>query len=499
MRRHLLTGMAAIALACTATVIQAQPKQRSEKRGVAEEQFAYTEEIQSLSPGICWTYNWGTGPNARLSSLFGTGEGKEMEYIPMAWNTGANVDALKKYYTEHPDCKYLLGYNEPNLADQSNITPQQAADAWPTLEAIADEFGLKLVSPAMSYTGSAINDGKIWQPFDWMDEFLRLYKEKYSREPKMDFIAIHTYMNGSEPTLNFVQQWVDKYNKKIWVTEFAAGENTPDSLTQVHEMIKKVEGLELNPGVYRYAWFKGTSGSRMVDKSPYWRLLIKPNLRTHLPVAGTKTGQGVVYTYMSTFDKTYFYKPGETVKAKDYIKSKGIGLEVSTDTVEGAINTHLAVEIGNSNSTDYLIDVPADDEYTFTFRYSDRSSATRQQVLKLSVDGNEVGTVTLTATAAYRDTDDVYALANCQVQLPAGHHTLTLTGTQPINHARVTWFNFVTTTGIDDVDNTAANAVVGKRYFTPEGLEVSAAKKGLYIEQTTFADGKTASRKIMKQ
>lgn len=499
MTRNLLVGIATIALTCMASAADAQPKQRSEKRGVAEEQFAYPEEIKALSPGICWTYNWGTAPNAKIKDLLGTGEGKEMEYLPMAWNTGANIESIKQYYRDHPDCEFLLGYNEPNLADQANITPQQAADAWPTLEAIADEFSLNLVSPAMSYTGSAINDGKIWQPFDWMDEFLKLYKEQNGREPKMDFIAIHTYMNSSDAALGFVQQWVDKYGKQIWVTEFAAGENNPDSLTQVREMIKKVEGLELNPGVYRYAWFKGTSGSRWEDKSPYWRLLIKPNLRTHLPAAGTMTGQGVVYTYMSTFDKTYFYKPGETIMAKDYIASKGIGLEVSTDNAEGSVNTHLAVEIGNSNYTEYLIDVPADDTYQFTFRYSDRASATRQQVLKLTVDGEEAGTATLPSTGAYRDTEDVYSTTTSTVALPAGRHTLRLSGTQPINHARVTWFSFASATGIATIDGDTPSAVVSKHYLTPEGQEVKTMQSGVYIETTKYADGKTSSRKVLKR
>lgn len=499
MKRHIFVGMASLALACMATVAMAQPKQRSEKRGVAEEQFTYAEEIQALSPGVCWTYNWGTAPNANVKSLLGTGEGKEMEYIPMAWNTGANLESIRKYYTEHPDCKYLLGYNEPNLADQSNITPQQAVDAWPQLEAIADEFSLKLISPAMSYTGSAINDGKIWQPFDWMDEFLRLYKEQHGREPKMDYIAIHTYMNGSEPTLNFVQQWVDKYNKQIWVTEFAAGENNPDSLTQVKQMIKKVEGLERNPGVFRYAWFKGTSGSRMVDKSPYWRLLYKPNLRTHLPAPGTMTGQGVVYTYMSTFDDTYYYKPGEVVMAKDYVASNGIGLEVSTDEGEGTVNTHLSVEIGNSNSTEYLIDVPTTDTYVFTFRYSDRASAARQQVLKVTADGDEVGRVTLPSTGAYRDTDDVFATTTAEVSLTAGRHRLVLSGTQPINHARVTWFSFASATGIFNVNAADVDAVVGKAFFSPMGEKVSQPQHGVYIERTTYASGKHSNRKVVRR
>lgn len=497
MKRNLLVALIFVALGFLSLSVEAQPKQRSEKRGVAEEQFAYPAEIHALSPGVCWTYNWGTGPNNNLKEYLGPG--KEMEFIPMAWNIGSSKDAIRAYYKANPDSKYLLGYNEPNLADQSNITPAQAVEDWPNLEAIANEFNLKLVSPAMSYTGSAINDGKVWQPFDWMDEFLKLFKEKYGREPKMDYIAIHTYMNGADPTLGFVQQWIDRYGKQIWVTEFAAGENNPDSLTQVRGMIKKVEGLERNPGVFRYAWFKATSGSRWVDRSPYWRLLIKPNLRTHKPAAGTMTGQGVVYTYMSTFDDTYYYKPGETVMAKDYVSSNGIGLEVSVDTLPTSKNTHLAVEFGNSNSADYLINVPTAGTYTFTFRYSDRSSATRAQVLDLSVDGSSVGTVRLAPTGTYRSSDDVYAITSTQINLPAGKHRLTFSGTQPINHARVTWFSFTSTTGISNISATGEGLIKCTLYYTLQGALTTEPRQGVFIEKTVYTDGHVITRKVMRK
>merc|ERR1719270_892239 len=54
---------------------------------------------------------------------------------------------------------WLLGFNEPNLASQSNMSPQECASLWPKLEAT----GRKLVSPAMAMSGTAVN---------WMQTFL---------------------------------------------------------------------------------------------------------------------------------------------------------------------------------------------------------------------------------------------------------------------------------------------------------------------------------------
>lgn len=63
------------------------------------------------------------------------------------------------YLTAHPGVEYLLGFNEPNIAwtaGGSSMTPQQAADAWPRLEKIADDYGLKLVAPALNFSGDNV-------------------------------------------------------------------------------------------------------------------------------------------------------------------------------------------------------------------------------------------------------------------------------------------------------------------------------------------------------
>ena len=43
--------------------------------------------------------------------------------------------------------RVLLGFNEPDLAVQSNMTVDQALDLWPKLQAT----GLELGSPAVAY------------------------------------------------------------------------------------------------------------------------------------------------------------------------------------------------------------------------------------------------------------------------------------------------------------------------------------------------------------
>ena len=79
-----------------------------------------------------------------------------MDYVPMTWNGGFDENKIRQYFTDHPGAKYLLGFNEPNFKAQANMTPKQAAEIWPRLEKIAEDFDLELVGPALNYSPDAL-------------------------------------------------------------------------------------------------------------------------------------------------------------------------------------------------------------------------------------------------------------------------------------------------------------------------------------------------------
>ena len=70
-----------VAIAAVAAV--AQPP-RSAKRGVSENGFNHVEEIDALSPGAGWFYNWGNLPNSYIADV--VGPGTDMEFVPMIWS-----------------------------------------------------------------------------------------------------------------------------------------------------------------------------------------------------------------------------------------------------------------------------------------------------------------------------------------------------------------------------------------------------------------------------
>lgn len=166
------------------------------------------KRIKDLNVG--WYYNWGTAPNNPHVD-------DSIEFVPMVWGRGQanNASALADIKQKYEDKTYthLLTFNEPDLSDQSNMTVDQALSYWDDLEAI----GIPLSSPAVSsYSAS---DGH-----PWLDEFMRKANEQNKR---VDFIAIHLYqsfysanaVNDLKATLTSL--W-EKYQRPIWLTEFAA-------------------------------------------------------------------------------------------------------------------------------------------------------------------------------------------------------------------------------------------------------------------------------------
>ncbi|MBQ7691240.1 MAG: carbohydrate-binding protein [Muribaculaceae bacterium] len=445
-----------IAVVLVALSVLAQPA-RSHKRGVSENSFTYPAEIHALSPGVSWFYNWGATPNRQVADV--VGPGTEMEYVPMTWSANFNEQSLRTYLTEHPGVRFLLGYNEPNFSAQANMTPDSAARLWPVVEQIARDHNLLLVAPALNYSGETLADGRVYQPEEWMDAFLAAYPEAH-----FDFLALHCYMNDHKAQRTFVENFAKKYGKQVWLTEFCAWEGNVDSTYQKRQMVRKIQDLELSPYVYRYAWFK----ARGTATSPYYRLIIPPNVRTGLPAPGTLSDAGIIYTYMSAFDTTYYYTPGEMIAAKDFIfSSDGVDVEVSTDT-----DSPQRLQVGKFDvyaQVDYLVNIPAKGNYTLELRLASRKFIYDPKI-RVEIDGTSVTEQVLPSTGTDDNTWATQQLTH--LALPAGRHTLTLKSRQSTT-CKLGWLRLVPEDavtgdlngdGIVDVDdlNIVINIIIKK-------------------------------------
>lgn len=189
-----------------------------------------------------WYYNWGVNPSSKGMPV----SEPSMRYMPMIWGwypekSPATLEALR---AKRPSI--LLGFNEPDHKDQSNIPVETALDVWPKFEGIADE----LVSPA-----AAAPLGP------WMRSFMGGVEKQKLR---VDSIAVHGYPGPSPKAfLESLNRVHELYRRPIWVTEFAVadwqaknGAANRFSVPQVADFMEAVcTEMEKIPWVKGYAWF----------------------------------------------------------------------------------------------------------------------------------------------------------------------------------------------------------------------------------------------------
>jgi hypothetical protein len=108
-------------------------------------------------------------------------------------------------------------------------------------------------------------------PVVWLDDFYLAYKNANGgRVPKIDYLAFHWYDYGLAAQLDRLQ----KYGKKIWITEMANWNPQINSYQkQAAQMVEMVNICETRSDVFRYAWFIGR-GSLPDSKYTY---LFNPN------------------------------------------------------------------------------------------------------------------------------------------------------------------------------------------------------------------------------
>jgi hypothetical protein len=236
------------------------------KRGLAYgyDSIADLTALANGGKGISWWYNWSPTPDQGLgSSYIGIG----VDFVPMQWGGSFTVSGDLSQIPS--TATWLLGFNEPEDANQANLTPQQAAALWPQLEQIANSHTpkMKLLSPAVNYCGGNCNETS---PFTWLDQFFAA-----CTNCQVDALAVHWYSCSASDLQGYIRgtsssPGMTKYNKPIWLTEFAmlGSGCATTAAAEATYMTGALSYLESEPAVARYAWFTGRSTS-----SPWINLL----------------------------------------------------------------------------------------------------------------------------------------------------------------------------------------------------------------------------------
>jgi hypothetical protein len=402
------------------------PKQaRSTKRGVSfsnNDPF-FSGDFAKIGTGLSWFYTWGNNH----TNFTAEQTAAQMDFYPMAWNAGYNANQIRAYKQAHPECEYILAFNEPCHGDQANMTPAQAAAEWPRLKALADELGMKLVSPALTYG----NVQPQYNPVGWFDQFFALVSPD-----DVDAIAIHSYMNAPSAIMWYVGLFY-KYNKPIWLTEFCAWDdlnaNNYSVAGQQDYMCDVLNFLESDPHIARYAWFiLRTGGSD--STFPYMQLMY--NNRSELKDLGK------MYVNFSSQDKNTWYEAGEMIPAEHYSSmnivdvpdsdhwTNSVRVRPSTDT-SGVL---MVTEFTPGKWVEYQLDLREAGDYTVNLRYASEEDSE----VRLSTAGaGDKGTISLPATGGFTQ----WKTATATVALPAGKQTLRLTSVKEESY--LNWLAFL--------------------------------------------------------
>lgn len=141
-----------------------------------------------------WRYDWSAGGSTT----------SYVEYVPIRQNGGwpgwAEING--KQYVSH-----VLGFNEPDHTEQSNLTVPQALAQWPDMM----RTGLRIGSPACTATS-------------WLYAFMDSCK---ARNYRVDFVAWHAYWGGKSPQnwYNDLKAIYTRTGRPLWITEWNNGAN----------------------------------------------------------------------------------------------------------------------------------------------------------------------------------------------------------------------------------------------------------------------------------
>ena len=226
---------------------------------------------------ISWYYNWDT-------QAFNNSTDEGVAHVPMVWGAAqSNLQAIKNITD---DSNYILGYNEPDIPSQANLSAGKALAAWKYVEST----GKRTVSPALAvYNGGFMDDflvnGATYdssqdKEVDSGDEEetttyanpIKL-EDGFYASVDVDAVALHRYggcKTGTKIEISKLTEAVDylwnKYHKPIWVTEVSItgmkngysdwSYEEERALPLMKEYVSEViEAMNNDPRVERYAWF----------------------------------------------------------------------------------------------------------------------------------------------------------------------------------------------------------------------------------------------------
>ncbi|KAL4911068.1 hypothetical protein BDW74DRAFT_142372 [Aspergillus multicolor] len=217
------------------------------KRGAAYNDASLVQSLAS-SGTVSWAYDWNMYTMGDLPS--------NVEFVPMLWGSKMFTGWFAAIQTLlNSGNKYILGFNEPDMASQAAMSSSEAAGYYRNyITTFAGKS--KLVSPSVTNgVGSDVG-------LDWMRNFL-----DSCTDCGVEALAVHWYGDSADDFKTFVGKataLADEYNiAETWVTEFALNSDlsgSGGSSTSADFLTEVLPWLDAQEKVGRYAYFMCSDG-----------------------------------------------------------------------------------------------------------------------------------------------------------------------------------------------------------------------------------------------
>jgi len=250
-RRHFL-NLTLAALASGSSAVAATKKDGSKKKGlgITTRDPEWARKVEELR--CKWFYTWG--------GEIPEGKPAGSDFIPMIWGRPYQPEKVAEAAAaaKAAGIVELLGFNEPDKVNQSNIRVEKALELWPILE----RTGMRLGSP-----------GCVHPDHEWMLQFMKGVEE---RKLRVDFICVHSYGGPNANSLvNRLKKVHRMFKRPIWITEFAVGDWEAESADKIRHkpsavlrfMEQVLPMLDRLDFVERYAWFPAKPDNRALGTS----------------------------------------------------------------------------------------------------------------------------------------------------------------------------------------------------------------------------------------
>jgi hypothetical protein len=289
------------------------------KKGVGGANFAASFDAK-------WMYNWGPTTSVTLAA--------DTVYNPMQWgsfnwvyNTGSGpIWQHTSTWRKRGDGFSLMGFNEPDRTDQSNISLTDCVALWPRLMALDQP----LVSPSPGTLNPPA--GPSWHQ-QFYDEAARLgYRVEYN--------AIHTYPGPSgglsDDLVNLVQTEFNDFGRPVWLTEFSFVDwngdqswSEEDNYQCLAEFIWRAENLE---ALRKYALFVFSANADNPQPANPWNNYTPAPRSNSYDESGNLTAFGRLY---AAWDSDTTVRPDKTYLIHNKGLRKRMANAATTNTRPG--------------------------------------------------------------------------------------------------------------------------------------------------------------------